>query len=145
MSIPVVFFDIGGTLLDSPDIFEAIARKLAGCLPDEPTYNLVLKTYESLIVALRNEDGGHLFQSVGELHASALGILARQHGYADISSEANSLKETSQSISELVNSAVIEALTEDAEDIAAFEDRVREPLISYDEMVTRLKRDGYIK
>jgi plasmid stability protein len=52
--------------------------------------------------------------------------------------------ETSRSISELVNNAVKEALAEDAEDIAAFEERAREPLISYDEMVKRLKRDGRI-
>jgi predicted transcriptional regulator len=52
--------------------------------------------------------------------------------------------ETSRSVSELVNNAVREALAEDAEDIAAFEERVREPLISYDEMVKRLKKDGRI-
>ena len=52
--------------------------------------------------------------------------------------------ETSQSVSELVNKAVKEALAEDAEDIAAFEERVGEPLIKYDEMVKRLKRDGRI-
>ncbi len=52
--------------------------------------------------------------------------------------------ETSQSISQLVNNAIKEALAEDAEDIAAFEERAREPLISYDEMVKRLKRDGRI-
>ncbi len=52
--------------------------------------------------------------------------------------------ETSRSISELVNNAIKEALAEDAEDIAAFEERARERLISYDEMVKRLKRDGRI-
>lgn len=52
--------------------------------------------------------------------------------------------ETSRSISELVNNAIREALAEDAEDIAAFEKRAGEPLISYDEMVKRLKRDGRI-
>ena len=52
--------------------------------------------------------------------------------------------ETSRSISELVNNAIREALAEDAEDIAAFEERSREPLISYDEMVKRLKRNGRI-
>jgi post-segregation antitoxin (ccd killing protein) len=52
--------------------------------------------------------------------------------------------ETSRSVSELVNDAVREALAEDAEDIAAFEERVREPLISYAEMVKRLKKDGRI-
>ncbi len=52
--------------------------------------------------------------------------------------------ETSRSISELVNKAIREALAEDAEDIAAFEQRAKETLISYDEMVKRLKRDGRI-
>jgi predicted transcriptional regulator len=52
--------------------------------------------------------------------------------------------ETSRSVSELVNEAIREALAEDAEDITAFEERVGEPLISYDEMVKRLKKDGRI-
>jgi post-segregation antitoxin (ccd killing protein) len=52
--------------------------------------------------------------------------------------------ETSRSVSELVNEAIREALAEDAEDINAFEERVGEPLISYDEMVKRLKKDGRI-
>jgi hypothetical protein len=52
--------------------------------------------------------------------------------------------ETSRSISDLVNSAVKEALAEDAEDLAAFDERADEPLISYDEMIKRLKKDGRI-
>jgi hypothetical protein len=52
--------------------------------------------------------------------------------------------ETTRSVSELVNEAVKEALAEDAEDIAAFDARADEPLISYDEMVKRLKKDGRI-
>ncbi|MCW7753541.1 ribbon-helix-helix protein, CopG family [Desulfobotulus sp. H1] len=52
--------------------------------------------------------------------------------------------ETSRSISDLVNSAIREALAEDAADLAAFENRMDEPLISYDEMVKRLKKDGRI-
>lgn len=47
--------------------------------------------------------------------------------------------ETSRSVSELVNEAVKESLAEDAEDLAAFRERAGEPLISYDEMVKRLK------
>lgn len=50
----------------------------------------------------------------------------------------------SKSVSEIVNDAVKQALSEDAEDIASLADRVREPLISYDEMVKRLKADGKI-
>jgi hypothetical protein len=52
--------------------------------------------------------------------------------------------ETNQSLSELVNEAVREALAEDAEDLAAFEDRAEEPAIPYDEMVMRLRKDGRI-
>ena len=52
--------------------------------------------------------------------------------------------ETSRSISELVNTALKEALAEDAEDITAFEERANEPLISFSEMVKRLKNDGRI-
>ncbi len=50
----------------------------------------------------------------------------------------------SRTVSDLVSEAVRESLTEDAEDIAAFEETAGEPLISYDEMVKRLKRDGLI-
>ncbi|OGP56415.1 MAG: CopG family transcriptional regulator [Deltaproteobacteria bacterium RBG_13_52_11] len=52
--------------------------------------------------------------------------------------------ETSRSVSELVNDAVREILSEDAEDLAAFRERAGEPLISYEEMVKRLKEDGRI-
>jgi len=52
--------------------------------------------------------------------------------------------ETSRSITELVNEAVREALSEDAEDLAAFGERKHDPVISYDEMIKRLKKDGRI-
>ena len=52
--------------------------------------------------------------------------------------------ETSKSISDLVNMAVKESLAEDAEDISAYEERANEPLISFSEMVKRLKKDGRI-
>ncbi len=52
--------------------------------------------------------------------------------------------ETSRSISEIVNDAVKGALAEDAEDLAAFDERATEPLISYEDMVKKLKADGRI-
>jgi len=52
--------------------------------------------------------------------------------------------ETSRSMSDLINDAVKEALAEDAEDLAAFDERANEPLISYEQMVKRLKKDGRI-
>jgi len=52
--------------------------------------------------------------------------------------------ETSRSVSELVNQAVREALSDDADDLLSFEERADERLISYEEMVKRLKKDGRI-
>ncbi len=52
--------------------------------------------------------------------------------------------ETSCSISKLVNKAVKAALSEDADDIIALEARGNDPLISYSDMVKRLKKDGQI-
>jgi post-segregation antitoxin (ccd killing protein) len=52
--------------------------------------------------------------------------------------------ETSRSVSELINDAIRQALAEDVEDITAFTERAGEPLISYDEMVKKLRRDGRI-
>jgi hypothetical protein len=47
-------------------------------------------------------------------------------------------------MSELINEAVKQALSEDADDLLAFEERAHEPLISYEQMVRRLKKDGRI-
>lgn len=52
--------------------------------------------------------------------------------------------ETSCSISEIVNNAVKLALAEDAEDLAAFEERAKEPLVSFEDVLKELKRDGRI-
>ncbi|BDD86876.1 hypothetical protein [Desulfofustis limnaeus] len=52
--------------------------------------------------------------------------------------------ETSRSITDLVNQAVKEALSDDVEDILSFEERKNEPLISYDQMVKKLRKDGRI-
>jgi hypothetical protein len=45
-------------------------------------------------------------------------------------------------MSEIINEALKEALAEDAEDLAAFEERADEPLISYEQMVKKLRDDG---
>lgn len=50
--------------------------------------------------------------------------------------------ETDRPISELVNDAVKRALAEDAEDLAAFQDRVREPNLSFEDVVRDLKKRG---
>jgi hypothetical protein len=49
---------------------------------------------------------------------------------------------TQCSISHLVNDAVRQSLLEDQEDLAAFEDRAKEPLISYEQLLNDLKKHG---
>jgi predicted transcriptional regulator len=50
--------------------------------------------------------------------------------------------ETSRSMSDIINEALKESLAEDAEDLAAFDERADEPLISYEKMVKKLREDG---
>ena len=52
--------------------------------------------------------------------------------------------ETSRSISDIVNNAIRLALAEDAEDLATFEERAKEPTISFEDALKELKRDGKI-
>jgi histone H3/H4 len=52
--------------------------------------------------------------------------------------------ESDRSISELVNEAVKESLAEDAEDLAAFEERASERSVRFEDVVKRLKRRGAI-
>ena len=50
--------------------------------------------------------------------------------------------ETEASISELVNAAVRHSLAEDADDLAAFHNRAKEPRISFESVVRDLKKRG---
>ena len=52
--------------------------------------------------------------------------------------------ENSISISEIVNNAVKLALAEDAENLAAFQERVKEPPVSFEDVLKELKRNGRI-
>lgn len=52
--------------------------------------------------------------------------------------------ETSHSMSQLVNEAIVLSLAEDAEDLSAFEERSHEPLITFEDALKELKRYGKI-
>jgi plasmid stability protein len=52
--------------------------------------------------------------------------------------------ETARSISDLVNEAIRDALSDDAEDFEAFEARESEPEYSFEEVVKDLKRRGQL-
>ena len=51
---------------------------------------------------------------------------------------------TRRSMSDLVNEAVRQALQDDQEDLAAFDERGNEPLISYEALLKDLKKHGKI-
>ena len=50
----------------------------------------------------------------------------------------------SQTVSEIVNEAVRRALAEDAEDLAAFKKRTREPRMNFEALVGSLRKRGKI-
>ena len=50
--------------------------------------------------------------------------------------------ETDASISDLVNAAVRRSLAEDADDLAAFRTRAKEPRLAFEDVVRDLKRRG---
>jgi len=52
--------------------------------------------------------------------------------------------ETDRSVSDLVNEAVQLSMAEDAEDLAAFDERVNEPNLPYEAVVKDLKKRGII-
>jgi len=52
--------------------------------------------------------------------------------------------ETERSLSDLVNDAVRASLAEDADDLAAFEERAAEPNLSFERVVRDLRRRGKI-
>ena len=50
--------------------------------------------------------------------------------------------ETDRSISELVNDAVKQSLAEDAEDLAAFDERASEPDLPFERVIKELRKRG---
>ncbi|MEZ4525685.1 MAG: CopG family transcriptional regulator [Desulfobacterales bacterium] len=52
--------------------------------------------------------------------------------------------ETSRSVSALINEAVRLLLAEEAEDLAAFEERADEPLIPFENVLKELRQNGRI-
>jgi len=51
---------------------------------------------------------------------------------------------TNRTISDIVNESLRIALSEDQEDLDAFEKRASEPMISYETLLAKLKADGKI-
>ncbi len=51
---------------------------------------------------------------------------------------------TNRSISDIVNESLRVALAEDEEDLRAFEEHANDPLMTYEQLLARLKADGKI-
>jgi len=51
---------------------------------------------------------------------------------------------TNRTISDIVNDSLREALREDQEDLASFDERAAEPVMSYENLLAKLKADGKI-
>lgn len=49
-----------------------------------------------------------------------------------------------KTVSEIINEAIKLSLKEDLEDLAAFDERAAEPVISYEKLLAGLKADGKI-
>ncbi len=52
--------------------------------------------------------------------------------------------ETERSISELVNNAIKYSLAEDSIDLAAFDERKDEPVVAFEDVLKKLKKNGKI-
>ena len=52
--------------------------------------------------------------------------------------------ETSRSVSDLINDAVRDELSEDARDLTLFNERANEPTMEFEDFVKGLQRDGTI-
>lgn len=52
--------------------------------------------------------------------------------------------ETARSMSDLVNDAIRDELAEDADDLAVFDARKKEPTLDFEDFVKELKRNGTI-
>ena len=49
---------------------------------------------------------------------------------------------TERSISELINELIRDSLSEDAEDLKAFQERENDPVMTYEELLASLEADG---
>ncbi len=83
-----VFFDVGGTLVDSPDFFEVVARRLCGGKPDKSARDLVFSTFMRIYEHRENQPS---FLKVEDMLAQTLTSLSITYGYKNISEQSHDL------------------------------------------------------
>jgi HAD superfamily hydrolase (TIGR01549 family) len=89
MNSLTVFFDVGGTLVDSPDFFETISRRLTddGHL-DKKAYQLVTATFLQMYGKREMRSS---FLNVEGMLSETLTSISREYGYKDISGQSHDL------------------------------------------------------
>ena len=88
MNSSVVFFDVGGTLLNTHDIFASIADNLTNKQSDDNVRDLACKVFMKLF---RNSVEDNYFLNIEDMIAATLDILAKDYGYPVISSRAHDI------------------------------------------------------
>ena len=88
MNSLTVFLDVGGTLLEAPDLFGSIANNLTNNPSDEITHNLADLVLETFMQEYRNSKE---FMSIEDIIIATLTSLADDYGYPDISSNAHDI------------------------------------------------------
>jgi FMN phosphatase YigB (HAD superfamily) len=83
-----IFFDIGGTLLDGPDLFEYLTRRLSTQWPDQRTCDIIRATY---FQSFPKREDFSLFRNIQETLAIILVTLSSKYGYPDISYQSRNL------------------------------------------------------
>lgn len=83
-----VLFDIGGTLVDSPDFFETVSRRLCDNMPDEKVRDLA---YTAFMKIYEKRESEHSFLKIEELLAEVLELLSRSYGYRNISDQSHDI------------------------------------------------------
>jgi hypothetical protein len=56
MSSKVVFFDVGGTLVNPPDLFEIMTKRISHRWPDKPTYDSILNIFPQIYREMEKQD-----------------------------------------------------------------------------------------
>jgi len=87
MNCLIVFFDVGGTLIDTPDLSGTITKRLTSKWPDNKVYGLVSET----LVQIDQYKQEQPFRSIEDIYTTLLASLAKKYGYKDISDQAHDI------------------------------------------------------
>jgi adenosylhomocysteinase len=83
-----------------------------------------------------------IFEWPGDTNAAGPNMILDDGGDATLLVQLGAQAETDRSISDLVNEAVKMSLAEDAEDLAAFDERSQERSVSFEKIVRDMRRRG---